>query len=809
MSKIACKLFRDADEMFNGKFVDGGKFNDNYSLYTEYCPQGKNGVKKCNTDYEKISAVGGYLFMKLNRSIYMNLDDDNDRYVQYFIIWISHKLHKIAINNIAFLNQTYEENLGKSIGNFNFWNLINNQKKGLKNSNIAIMNMFYILFNQICETIHKYNTPDIQPHEYTHSAIQCNIIYDELSKFVNDCGPYIGILAHLKTVFDDFINTATSENLHGEGVLSQLKKFSSIDKTNAGSSLKSKKCRKVHQKLIKSPPALIKKEIKRLKAAINKNLQKTSNPESSGLIVPQTQEGTGLTNYPSGLDILAIPSEGEDDDAEDNNVGDGDEDDDTDGDKEGGNAGGDKEGGNADGGKEDANGDSGEDDDNGDSDEEDSDEDGDDDASDDETDTQTDINSGLGHSQDKHDTQGSEQKGPDDGQINHPTSPNNQIGNPGSSDGGQGDMHKEPGNSTNQQNDQSGTQDDSSKQQGDPGSIEKLKNIFSSVQNKLENYRSSLYETSANIGKRLYDNVSSTLGNAYNGSITFGKTIITNLNEKIEKTINNFMPSNDKPELQDPKKEPPSKDNLQNPPTLNNNPSEPNPPGPSPPVLPPPEPSPPVLPPPEPSSPILSPTGPDPPPLQPKGPDPSTLPSKGLSPENNKVHNGQPQCKRNNDPTPQVINGGSQISVDSMTSPVVKQKDAGTEVKGNITTGIGDMHILKGYKHIGISIIVILIPIALTIMYKYLSSGWRKEMKRKKNMKKVINSIGGKRTVQIIIKSVDTKKMTNPIIKPIHGGKKSLLNIYKLMQADSVPFINLFFLLIFFVYKRKLNYLEL
>ncbi|CAD2097711.1 PIR protein CIR protein [Plasmodium vinckei lentum] len=779
MSEKACKLFRDADEMFNGKFVDGGKFNDNYSLYNDYCPQDKNGTKKCNTDYEKISAIGGYLFMELMRSDNMNLHDDNDSYIQYFIIWISHKLHKIAINNIASLNQSYKENLGKSVGNFNFWNLINNHKKELKNSNIAIMNMFYILFNQICETINKYQRPGIQPHEYTNPAMQCNIIYDELSKFVNNCGPYLGILDHLKTVFDDFISTANNENIHGEHILGQLINLSSTDKTNAGFRLKSKQCRQVHQKLIKNPPTLIKKEIKRLKAAISRNIQKTSNPESSALIVPPTQEDTGLENHPSGLDILATPSEGEDDDEEDDSADGVEDNDNTDG-GEGDSADGSEEGGNADGGE----GDSADD---GDEDSDEDDENGDDAASTDgtgESDTQTDINSGLGNSQDKHGTQGNDQKGSDDGQVNQPLSSNNPIVNPEGSGSGQGDTNKEPDNSKSQQNDQSVTQDDSSKQQGDSGSIEKLKNIFSSVQNKLENYRSSLYETSANIGKRLYDNVSSTLGNAYNGSITFGKTIITNLNEKIEKTISNFMPSNDKPELQDPKKEPPSKDNLQNPPTLDNNPSEPNPP-------------------------ILPPKDPDPPPLPSKEPDPSTLLSKEPGPENNQVHNGQPQCKKNDEPTPQVINEGSQNSIDSMTSPVVKQKDPGTEVKGNKTPGIGNIHILKEYKQIGISIIVILIPITLAIMYKYLSSGWRKKMKRKKNMKKVINSIGGKRTVQIIIKSVDTKKMTNPIIKPIRGGKKFLLNIYKLMQADSVPFINLFFLLIFFVYKRKLNYLEL
>ncbi|CAD2099349.1 PIR protein CIR protein [Plasmodium vinckei petteri] len=91
----------------------------------------------------------------------------------------------------------------------------------------------------------------------------------------------------------------------------------------------------------------------------------------------------------------------------------------------------------------------------------------------------------------------------------------------------------------------------------------------------------------------------------------------------------------------------------------------------------------------------------------------------------------------------------------------------------------------------------------------YLSSGWRKEIKRKKNMKKVINSIGGKRPVQIIINASSQKKKIIKSINSVYGKKSPLLNIYKLMQADPVPFINLFFLLIFFVYKRKHNSLEL
>ncbi|VEV54903.1 PIR protein CIR protein [Plasmodium vinckei vinckei] len=109
----------------------------------------------------------------------------------------------------------------------------------------------------------------------------------------------------------------------------------------------------------------------------------------------------------------------------------------------------------------------------------------------------------------------------------------------------------------------------------------------------------------------------------------------------------------------------------------------------------------------------------------------------------------------------------------------------------------------------GISIIGISIFVFLVIMYKYLSLGCTSKSKRKKNIKKVINSIGGKRPVQIIIKSYDRNKDLKPVINSVGRKKYPLLNIYKLMQADPVPFVNLFFLLIFFVYKKKLNYLEL
>ncbi|CAD2085036.1 PIR protein CIR protein [Plasmodium vinckei brucechwatti] len=108
----------------------------------------------------------------------------------------------------------------------------------------------------------------------------------------------------------------------------------------------------------------------------------------------------------------------------------------------------------------------------------------------------------------------------------------------------------------------------------------------------------------------------------------------------------------------------------------------------------------------------------------------------------------------------------------------------------------------------GISVTLILIPIILLIVYKYLSFGSSKKSE-KKNMKRVIKLVDGSKKTQIIINSYYRKKDLKPVINSVGKKKDPLLNIYKLMKADPIPFINVFFLLIFFVYKRKENFLEL
>ncbi|SCL87018.1 CIR protein [Plasmodium chabaudi adami] len=148
---------------------------------------------------------------------------------------------------------------------------------------------------------------------------------------------------------------------------------------------------------------------------------------------------------------------------------------------------------------------------------------------------------------------------------------------------------------------------------------------------------------------------------------------------------------------------------------------------------------------------------------------------------------------------------------------------------------------------IKIGVIALSIPIVLVFVYKYFIWKRTKKPKKTKKMKRIINlldrkktkkidinSIDDKKAMQTIINSNDKKKTTKRIInfndkkkttkriinfngkkKTIKrnirsdNGKASLLfNIYKQMRLSPMPFIHLFMLLIFFIFKRKKDSIE-
>ncbi|SCL82848.1 BIR protein [Plasmodium berghei] len=72
--------------------------------------------------------------------------------------------------------------------------------------------------------------------------------------------------------------------------------------------------------------------------------------------------------------------------------------------------------------------------------------------------------------------------------------------------------------------------------------------------------------------------------------------------------------------------------------------------------------------------------------------------------------------------------------------------------------------VFKGYKLVAYSVIIIAIPIILALMYKYFPFGCRKELKKKKNMKKVINMFGVNEATKRVINTTDRKKQVQIII---------------------------------------------
>ncbi|CAD2083961.1 CIR protein PIR protein [Plasmodium vinckei brucechwatti] len=207
--------------------------------------------------------------------------------------------------------------------------------------------------------------------------------------------------------------------------------------------------------------------------------------------------------------------------------------------------------------------------------------------------------------------------------------------------------------------------------------------------------------------------------------------------------------------------------------------------------------------PPSPLSPVTS--------SDPQTPSPKSLDPQSTSTQNFKSSDQQSASNAGNRAS-QIPSSGQVTLLSSGICPSnigSGNNPSGTDVKMNKKSSIWCIGLNKKYDILGIGIISISIFAFLAIMYKYLSLGCTSKSKRKKSVKKVINSIGGKRPIQIIIKSYDRNKDLKPIINSVGRKKDPLLNIYKLMQADPIPFINLFFLLIFFVYKRKYDFLEL
>ncbi|VEV54557.1 PIR protein CIR protein [Plasmodium vinckei vinckei] len=701
----ACDTFREIDELFIDYENNEDKFNTDYGLYNKYCPV-KSGYKRCETNYEKLSAVSGYAYTKLMQNDKVDLDSGYDPSVDFLVMGLSDRLYKLSGDHSLSIKDAFKKYLGNPMGGFNHWNILYN-KKEFMGFNIGIMNGFYLLFKQICETISIFEKPNTQQHEYIHSVAQCYIMYNILYNFVNQCDPYLRLLDHLKKIYNEVIEAVIKVNNNDESLGSNLIKISLIDKSEFGFEFNTKGCRKMHKKL--------EQNISRIK----------KKPQDE---YEEKDEFSTLTELLGSDDENPAGDDSDDDPVSDDDLEDT--------------------------------------------------------------------------------SQGTPQvlpPGPPQAlKLQEPAPPSQPIQSQSDSDPSTADSP--PQNGSSSQTPQTGG---SSSGNGTPG--DGSSDPASSTPGGSFNLGSSLFKFLLNGGEKLnktsqfieknrqtFKDAAKKINDAYNETVNNLKSAYSVSSSYISGFINNItshLNNIDAPFKPDDDPSGPGKSiNGGDPPSqLSSN---------------------------SPTAPLtteIDPTDPstskkDPPP----NPAPSPAPQKQPSSQSHHIIHQTPQVPvQVNQLNSQQI---GQLTKSPSSDPILKKTwnifPTTWNGSGNCKPEIKFMNttlVCCTYEQCsltGISVTLILIPTILLIAYKYLSFGSSKKSK-KKNMKRVIKLVDGNRKTQIIIKSYDRNKDLKPVINSVDRRKDPLLNIYKLMQADPIPFINLFFLLIFFVYKRKENVLEL
>ncbi|CAD2102102.1 PIR protein CIR protein [Plasmodium vinckei] len=767
MGLEACEIFRDVDNLFINNEGNDKEFNNKGGLYNTYCP-GKGGSKRCETDYEKLNAIFGYAYTELMKNNMTDLDDENDPSADFLVMGLSHRLCKLSKNHSLSIKDAFRKHL-RSQGGFNYASVLRN-KKYFNDSNIGIINCFYLAFKQICETINTYDKSKVQQDEYIRVIARCYIIYDRLYNFVNQCGPYLQLLDHLKTIYNEFIGAVIKLNDYDQTLRSKLKKLSSIDKTTFGSEFNTIGCIKTHKKLeqnisrIKTKPQdehEEKDEFSTLTELLgsdgddaedgdlgnndiptnslnqdkmaSKGAPTVSKPasEKSPPTPPKVPQKSGTSPQSGTKDLEKGP------DASKNE-------------KKG--SGTPKENSDSEGG-----------------------------------------GSGSGTGSEKGGTKG----GSGSPGSGTPSVQNDQGGSSGGP-GSQGDSSNQGGavGGSKESGDQAPSHSSGASNEDWLGNLgmslnltgympsvsgmyESSKNILTNTANQITSTYNSAkaiaqdtYDKTVSIAKDTYNSAVITVKDTYNSAVTninYAYTTSTNYISGAVSSITSQLSSlGSFSQLNDDQSGSDGSGNSL--PTENNPPSTTQIPDPNLPQLP------------SSSMPPVTTTSPD------------TTPTLSQS-------QSDPVQSPDTNPGTRVPKTLTNSSTDP--SSTWHGSATGTIVKINEKSSIWCIGSNKKCDILGIGIIGISIFVFLAIMYKYISFGSAKNSKKKKSMKRVIKFVDGNRKTQIIINSYDRNKDLKPIINSVDRKKNPTLNIYKLMQADPVPFINSFFLLIFFVYKNK------
>ncbi|CAD2106286.1 CIR protein PIR protein [Plasmodium vinckei lentum] len=760
MANEACKFLREVDDLFTEGDVDVDKFK-NFTKCHSYCPYENKKPSNCKNNYERISALGGYLYNKLVSisNGFKGEGDNGNRHIEIFMMWLSNKLYKLEENKIKTLEEFYKEHLEKHTGNYKYWNVLGS-KSAYKKANVWYMSELYSLLNYICNLITEYYKNPQNPNTKQIGVIsnRCHQKFKTIYNDIRDCYSYFHLLKFLKNIYDGVRNAAVSaqKKPSKSRLLNYLISSSTIpivelttidwnkrfpNQSDKILDFHTNECVKLYSEYVKKQQELESK--KRQKAE-----PQTGSDKSGGKIDSNFPDNSKLKEDAPTKQVAkptALKQKGR----------------------------------------------------------------------------QPQRRQGQ-HRRRIEPRKPKPKVEPSPGvaqkQIQQPPAPQ-----PLQQQRADSLPTGPPTESPTEQPTESPTEPptepptdpstDLPSSQNDP-SLQKLQTgapiSGSSTSGGIFDFESSFLEfllkgvdkfnkASEFIkdNQQRLNDAKDKISNVYNGAMDNLKKVYDKSNNYLNNFISNVtshLNNNDAPSKPDGNQSEPGKSmNGGNSPIQLPSNSQPN------------------------STSIMSPDpSPNPLPTPPQHlqlpPPPNSTQQKQSSSQTQPITHHPTSIDPPNHKTmvqlvkspifnlnlkktwnifPNTWNG----SVDC--KPEIKLMNATlvccTPEKCSLT---------------GISVTLVLIPIILSIAYKYLSREWTKKSE-KKNMKRVIKLVDGNRKTQIIINSHDRSKDLKPVINSVDRKKDPLLNIYKLMQADPIPFINLFFLLIFFVYKRKSDFLEL
>ncbi|CAD2085523.1 PIR protein CIR protein, fragment [Plasmodium vinckei lentum] len=771
MDDQTCEPFLVADVYFNGNNSNMHMKNiiEN-PLFKKYCPN-----QKCDTRRKRISALSTYLFTKLRE---IKKDGEYDK---YFLMWLGDKLFKIhnkvsekGKNNRITLYSAYENYLKNHSGDFNYWDLLHNVN-GLKDANLKHMHKFYKLLTHICNTIIDYNTNGVESTNLIRNSTNCSNQYMFLYENVSGCKSYLYLLSNLKDIYYKFRDFAINYNKkkypniagllqtfttsNGEDLIWDPG-YKTLDFSNPNCQLQ------YNDKIFENSKGDSDDEHGKIDdgAGTIDNEHGDTGSSDNGLVSESgyMQGDKGSHDVPSALGSTGDGLGNGQRVSGDGSVG---------------------TGNGADGGSISVQNDQGSS--------------GSQGGADNQVGTDN-AQGGLnGEKRDTNMNKGGAGVGSEGSDVNQKGT-NGEADSQGGTDSGTDGEPKAPGgqDTTHSSGAYYGYFPRNWGVSFNPMNyIPSVSDIYQAQKNILTNvtdHINNVYNSAMTIAKDSYDRTMATVKDAYTASTDYIGGIVSSVTNQLT-PFGTSQLSDDQSGSDGSGNNSPTGSNQLN--TMQIPKSDSNPP-------------------PSPSS-VNTPSRSSlPPGTQPTTSQSQSLPTKDSSQITDK--NNALNSVQSHDTNPGT--GISQTPENSSTDPSNTGNGSTTEtvVKMNKTPAIWCIPSNKKCDIMGIGIISILVFAFLAIMYKYLSFVSAKNSKKKKIMKKVINlvdrkkiektfinSTGGKKQMKIIINSSTQKKQTKKSINPVNREKDPTLNIYKHMHADPMPFINLFFLLIFFVYKEK------